>query len=291
VNKNRNINKKVLNKFLNLMDKDVDIKACLSEFPGNHETLGHYAGIIKGLGNLKKISASGDVEEKSLKDVYLQARIENVEGQKKGFKRDMFLARLRPAFLKPLIIFLGVFIFISFSFAGTIYASTDSLPGEMLYTVKRASESIQVTLTPYRYEGNIYLKMLDSRLREADVILSLGDFTDTVALEKLAADIDDVYERCRNRNYLDLNKDMQMQTRIRAVKEGFKKRYGMNKNGANDFSGQDMEDTEDTANSGTGMQGFEQDDSGKNNNSEENDNNSPDDGEQNQKGKQNQYGK
>lgn len=70
---------------------------------------------------------------------------------------------------------------------------------------------------------------LNSRLNEADIILNQGDFTDTTAVEKLITDIDDTYESCRNRNYLNANQNMQMQIRISTVKEGFKKRYGMQK--------------------------------------------------------------
>lgn len=281
----------MLTEFLNLLDKDIDIKSCLTEFLYDQESLEQYAGIMKGFENLKKIRTNDDIEEKSLKVIYLRARIENIEGQKKDFKKDMFFIRLRPAYLKPLVIFLGVFIFISFSFTGTIYASSDSVPGELLYTVKRTSENIQVALTPYKYEITIYLKMLNSRLSEADVILNQDDFADTMALEKLVTDIDDTYESCRNRNYLDANYNMQMQIRISAVKEGFKKRYGMQKKNTNDFSDQTLEDVQDTANSNTGTQGFEQDNSGNNNNSEAGNNNSSNAGEQNQKGKQSQYGK
>ncbi|MBN1298794.1 MAG: hypothetical protein JW997_03810 [Actinobacteria bacterium] len=291
MNKDKHINKKVLKKFIDLMDKDMDIDTCLFKFPDNQEILKQYGKIVEGVKNLKNIRTADDLEEKSLKDIYLRAKIENIEGRKKDFKKDMFFIRLRPAFLKPLLIFLGVFIFISFSFTGTIYASSDSVPGELLYSVKRASENIQVTLTPYRYENTIYLKMLDSRLSEADALLELGDFADTAALEKLVTDIDDTYESCRKRNYLDSDQDFNMQNRIRTVKEGFKRRYGMQGKNTDDFSGNTAEDIQDTDNAGTGDQDCKQDNTASTDNGKAENTNSSDNGEQNQKGKQNQYGK
>ena len=291
MNKDKDINKKVLKEFLNLMDKDMDVKSCLSKFPEDRKSLEQYAAIIEGLKNLKNVRTSNDFEENSLKNIYLRSRIEKIESQKKDFKKDMFLIRLRPAYLKPLIIFLAVFIFISFSFTGTIYASSNSVPGELLYSVKRASEDVLLYLTPYKDENTIYIKMLNSRLREADIILNKDDFTDTKALEKLVLDIDNTYRSCINRNYFDENQDMQIQNRIGAVKEGFKKRYGIGKNNTSDFSDKTIKDVQNNANSNTGMQDFEKDSSQSNNKCGEVNNNSLNSGKQNQKNKHNQFGK
>ena len=118
----------------------------------------------------------------------------------------------------------------SFSFGGILYASGDSVPGDNLYTVKRTSENLQVVLTPYKYEKTIYLKMLDSRLYEADIIFNRVDFADNNIAESLIKDIDDTYERCRNRNYLDSYGDEQMQDKIKTVKEQYRKRYRIQEN-------------------------------------------------------------
>lgn len=290
MNKDRNINKKTLKKFLDILDKDIDIKSYISEFPDNQEILWQYVKIIESFKRLKNVYANCNFKEKSLKDIYLRARIENIEDQKKDFRKDRFFIRFRPAYFKPLIIFLGIIIFITFSSAGAIYASTYSVPGELLYPVKRTSENIRVILTPYRYENIIYLKMLNSRLNEADVLLNRDDFIDTVVLEKLVKDIDDTYDSCRNRNYFGADQNMQMQIKINAVKEGFKKRYGMQKKNTNGFSGSTINDIQDTTNFNTGAQDFKQDNSGSKD-SEAGNNHSTNVYEQNKKSKQNQYGK
>lgn len=292
MNKDKGINIKILKRFLNLIDKDMDMRKCVSELADNQDILRKYAQIIEDFKNLKNIRANNDFEEKSLKDIYLRSRIENIAEQKKDLKKDMLLFRLHPFYLKPLMIFLAVFVFLSFSFTGTIYASGNSVPGELLYPVKRASENIRITLTPYKYENIIYLKMLDSRLSEADILLNLSDFKDAAALENLVTDIDDTYKSCKNRNYLGSDQDVQMQIKISAVKEGFKKRYGIKIKNTDDFSGNNIiDDVQDTANFNEGAQDFEEDNPESNNNSEVGNKNSLNTGEQNQKGKQNQYGK
>ena len=78
-----NINKKTLKKFLNLIDKGIDIDLCLSKFPNEYDNLKEYAVIISSLKNLKNIHADKDFKEKSLKDIYLQAKLENIKNNKK----------------------------------------------------------------------------------------------------------------------------------------------------------------------------------------------------------------
>ncbi|MBC8387638.1 MAG: hypothetical protein H8E13_06265 [Actinobacteria bacterium] len=77
-----NIDKKTLTKFLNLIDKGIDIDLCLSKFPNDYDNLKEYAAIINSLKNLKNIHADKDFEEKSLKDIYLQAKLENINNKK-----------------------------------------------------------------------------------------------------------------------------------------------------------------------------------------------------------------
>ena len=83
VKKYSNINKKTLKKFLNLIDKGIDIDLCLSKFPNEYDNLKEYAVIISSLKNLKNIHADKDFKEKSLKDIYLQAKLENIKNNKK----------------------------------------------------------------------------------------------------------------------------------------------------------------------------------------------------------------
>jgi len=292
VNTGKNVNEKVLKKFLSLIDKGMDIDACLSKFPGEYSYLKEYAETIKSLDNLKDIVADKDFEEKSLKDIYLRARTEDIEDSKKISPKHVLLAGLRPAYLKPLIAFLVVLVLIGFSFTGTLYASGDSLPGDILYPVKRTSENIQVAFTPYKYEKNLYLKILEERLSEADMILSRADFKDTDAAESLLGDIDNTYRICRERKYLGADEGEQLQNQITAVKDRLRNRYGIQKSGIDSLSDDASGNEQDTdTNSKSDNQDNGQNEPQLNGNNKTENKNQPDAGEQNQTGNQNQYGR
>ena len=287
MNKDINVNKKILKKFLNLLDKGLDMETCLAQFPDQRENLKQYAAIIGTFKNLKNIRIDKDFEDNSLKDIYSRARIEHLKNREKISKKDAFLVRLRPVYFKPLVIFLGVFIFMSFSFAGTLYASESSIPGDTLYSLKRTSENIHVVFTPYKYEKKLYLKLLDKRLSEADSILSKTDYTDIVVAEKLLSDIDITYKKCRERKYLGADQDGHMQIRIRGIKEGFKNRYGMQEGSTINCPNQTLEEAQNTKSSSDTTETSKY----QNNSGSSDNNSSPNTGAQNQMGKQNQYGK
>lgn len=241
------ISKKILKKFFTFLDYDRDIEEFLYDFsePQTHKELQEYADIISDIRNLKNIRADDKFENYALKNIYSRVRIDDADIQKKISKKDMLLIRFRPTYLKPLAIFVSVFIFVSLSFVGTIYASEKSLPGETLYPVKRTTESIQIALTPYKYENDLYLKILDSRLNEAEIILNQTDFIDIVIVEELITDIDDTYERCLSRKYFDMNQNGQVQMRIRGIKEVFKRKCNMLKNSSS-YPNQNFKDSNDT---------------------------------------------
>lgn len=221
------LSEKTLKKFLALLDKGQDIQACLDKFPDEREKLMEYVNLINSFKNLENIKPGEEIENKSLKNIYSRGRIDSAENMQKMTKKDRLLIRLRPAYLKPLTIFLGTLFFMSFSFGGTLYASSSSVPGDTLYAFKRTSENIHVSITPQKYKGRLYIKLLEKRLSEADIILSEADYTNTEAANLLLSDIDNTYRQCLQKKYLDNSLDSRMQMRIRGVKEGFKNKCGM----------------------------------------------------------------
>lgn len=231
----KQLNKKILKKFLKLLDNNGDIDTCLAQFKDHAEFkylnqyVAQYAEIVKTFEKLKNIKISKDLEDNSLKDIYLKLKTENLKNTNKIPKKDKQLIMLRPAYIKPLVIFLSIFIFTSFSFAGTLYASESSIPGDKLYTFKRFSENIQVVFTPFKYEKVLYLKFLDKRLSEAKTILNNSTYNNEKAAEKLFSDLYDTYKKCHDRKYLDTDKEMQIQSKINEIEEGFRHRYGMKK--------------------------------------------------------------
>jgi hypothetical protein len=217
----RPVNQKILKKFLDLLDKGYKIDTCLEHFPDYRDELINYAETIGRFKDLKALNVKEDYLKQNLKDIYTKAKIENLKDQNHISKKDLFLIRFRPAYLKPLTVFLSVFAFFSFSFAGTVYASTDTIPGETLYTVKRATESIQIAFTPYDREGNLYFKFLARRLNEADILFQKSDDIALSFAGNLLTDIDYSYNKCLEHKYQGLNDGGKMKGRINKLKEDF----------------------------------------------------------------------
>ena len=229
---NRNINNRILNKFLILLDKGYDIDICIEKFPAYREESKVYANIIENFSNFKKLKPKEEYLTNNLKNIYSLARIEAGEKRKDFLKREIRLTSLRPAYLKPLIAFLSVFIFISFSFAGTVYASSNTIPGETLYDVKRTYENIQLVFTPYNYEGKLYYTFLNKRLNEADILLQTNSELNLKIAEELIDDIDYSYNKCLEHKYLGVADEGHIKKQINGIKDGFKKRF--RKQGADD---------------------------------------------------------
>jgi len=235
-----NVNNKILKKFFALIDKSQNAENCLDRFPDHRDELREYIRIFNGFKDLKNISVDSEFENEALKEIYLRAKVGNIKNNEKISKKDAILLKLRPAYLKPLTIFIGVFMLITFSFTGAVFASENSLPGDALYAVKRTSESIHLALIPFEYEGGLYIKILDKRLGEADIILDNDDFKDLMIVEKLVLDIDGVYKKCIERNYLNINQRDKIQRRIRGIKEGFRNKC---KNQGNDIGNSSDKDS------------------------------------------------
>ena len=225
----KSLNQKILKKFLGLLDKGLDVDACLELFVDYRDELISYVEMIGRFEDLKELNLKEDYLKQNLKDIYTNARIENLKDQNHISKKDLFLIRFRPAYLKPLTVFLSVFAFFSLSFAGTVYASTDTVPGETLYTVKRATESIQVAFTPYDREGNLYFKFLNRRLKEADILFQKSDDIALSLAENILTDIDYSYNKCLEHKYQGLNDGGKMKGRINKLKEDFNEKGRMQK--------------------------------------------------------------
>ena len=223
----RPLNQKILKKFLGLLDKGLDIDSCLALFGDYRDELESYVEMVGMFEDLKALNLKEDYLKQNLKDIYANARIENLKDHNHVSKKDLFLIRFRPVYLKPLTVFLSVFVFFSLSFAGTVYASTDTVPGETLYTVKRASESVQIALTPYEREGNLYFKFLGRRLNEADILFQKSDDVVLSFAGNLLTDIDYSYNKCLEHKYLGLNDGGKMKGRINKLKEDFNKKCQM----------------------------------------------------------------
>ncbi|MDD5659984.1 MAG: hypothetical protein PHR39_08275, partial [Actinomycetota bacterium] len=102
-----NANNKIFKKFFTLVERGQDVENYLDKFPNQRKELEEYADIIGSFNGLKNISADSEFENEALKEVYLRARVESLKNGKKIPKKDVVLLNLRPAYLKPLMIFIG----------------------------------------------------------------------------------------------------------------------------------------------------------------------------------------
>ncbi len=92
---------------------------------------------------------------------------------------------LKPQLRTATLAFSVIVLFISFT-AGTIYASTDSLPGSLLYGVKRAGEQVQLALTTDSDSRvRLHMSLAERRLHEVVRLSDAGQnqLADQVATE------------------------------------------------------------------------------------------------------------
>jgi hypothetical protein len=70
---------------------------------------------------------------------------------------------------------LALTISLLFGMVGTVAASADSVPGNVLYPVKRAGETVQVVLTPASEQASLHTSLAQRRLDEIIALSELGN--------------------------------------------------------------------------------------------------------------------
>ena len=256
---NKAINDKVIKKFLNLLDKGYGFEYCLEKFSPSIKDLESYLKILKGLENLGSIKNDKKLEESILEKIYQSS---NQSDKIPEANYNVSRIRVRPAFLKPAIVFLSVFIFFSLSFAGTVFASESSLPGEALYSVKRTYEEVQIVFTLHTNEGKLYFNFLNKRIFEADTLLNRDDAINEKVVENLLGEIDYNYGKCLEHKSFGKNDGERIGKHIKGLRETFQKRCGINctSNGqqANDNQNMNQQQSDNNQNpegqSGSGNQ-------------------------------------
>jgi hypothetical protein len=212
------MDEKILKKFLAMLDKGYDKNYCLSRFPAYEKELSQYIDLHLELGSLKTITPDPNYFDKGLKSVYKKISEEesnSIELRTQKIRSKKSPAKLR--FLKPSIVFLSVFILLTFSFAGTTFASQKSLPGESLYGMKKTVEVIQLKITPYSKKGEFHLMLLNRRLYEANEILNKSDTKSEIVI-KLLNDIDFQYKKCNEFMSINMNNKEQIDNAISNIK-------------------------------------------------------------------------
>jgi hypothetical protein len=129
----------ILEKCIELLKEGKSISDCLSLHPNYQKKLSKILPLVDDLNNLSKEVYLPDLENISTR---IKNKVLFPVTEKRVF-RFSFMERLKPALVKLALIILLLF----FSSGGAVFASKNSLPGDLLYPVKETKEQILIALT------------------------------------------------------------------------------------------------------------------------------------------------
>ena len=175
--------------------------------------------MAKELGSLKEVKPDSKYIKSSLDKIYASS-VEAPEVKVPETGR----VRMGPAILKPVLIFMAVFILFSFSFAGTAYAAQDSIPGEVLYPVKRSAENIKLMVYPESMKGFLHYQFLNNRISEADILLETDRSLDTKIIEELLEEADGEFRECKRYGYFNGHSEQNIEEMMKKVRQKYKNR-------------------------------------------------------------------
>jgi hypothetical protein len=186
-----------------------------------------YLKVIGFLDSLKPEvyqSLDGKKNEELLEKVYSSpdiAALDNTYEEK--YKKAASRARI----LKPVIIFISVFIFFILSFASVAYAAQDSTNNEFLYPVKRTIENLKLKIYPESGKGELYYQMLQNRIDEANLLLESKniDLKNEVATKKIFNDAQSNFEACKEKNYFGSSNEQEIEQTLNSLKEKYEALY------------------------------------------------------------------
>lgn len=220
MNKEKKISDKKIEKILNrcmiLISKGYDIDFCLNKFKKYKDILEEYLTIYGKLKKVTNFELDKNFLENTLDKIYKHS----------SEKYDISVSKPpRNFMLKPAILLPIVMVIISFSFAGTIFASQNSVPHEMLYPVKRAVESLKLNIYPKSYLGSLHFNLLKNRINEINRVIDSAKHSKEVT-DNLLSEIDYEYGQSKKYNYfVNQNKD-QILNNINDIKSKYQKKYG-----------------------------------------------------------------
>ncbi len=210
---------KIFNKCINLIEKGYSTEYCLERYSGYREELEEYFAVAKELGKMEEVKPDSKYIKSSLNKIYASsAEAPEVKVPETG------RVRMGPAILKPVLIFMAVFILFSFSFAGTAYAAQDSIPGETLYPVKRSAESIKLMVYPESKKGSLHYQFLNNRISEADILLEIGESPDAEIIGKLLEEADGELRQCKRYGYFNGHSEQNIEEKMKRVRQKYQNR-------------------------------------------------------------------
>jgi hypothetical protein len=196
----------------------------MERFKDHRQDIKNYFEVIQDISLLKKIRPSKKFRQNSLESIIARA-----EKHEKTEATQRMMLPSRRLILRPAMIFLVFIILSVFSFAGTLFASQDSLPGETLYPLKRSFEDFRLNVYPDSSKGDLHLKFLNNRIHEANLLLDSENEVDPLLVEDLISEMDKHYQICRNYSCIGSSEEGEFLNLIDRVKTRYQNRYSMEK--------------------------------------------------------------
>jgi hypothetical protein len=181
-----------------MLDQGRGAEDCLAEYPAERPELEPLLGLAARLKTAGSLQASPDF--KATAAVRLQALADaQIPVRRSTLRLPAFLGGLgsdHPAAMRrnqprpsPLALFAGLLLAVLIlASVGAVVASAQALPGDLLYPIKRAGESVQLSLAQGQAsQADLYLQFADRRMSEA---LSLVQLDRPDGLDQALVDYD-----------------------------------------------------------------------------------------------------
>lgn len=212
----------IFHKLITLINKGYSIKYCETKFSKYRSIMEEYLPVIESVKKLKRNDLSDDFLKNNLSKIYDDKDTRDVQVS----YNNRFRARV---LIKPAIIFLSVFLFFSFSFAGMAYASQNSVPGNFLYPIKRSVENVKLFIYPESKKNAVHFQFLNNRLNEANTLIG-SDENISTKTNDLLKEIDNEFDQLKKSKYFGNKSEKEIKDLVDNVKEKYKDKINQDKN-------------------------------------------------------------
>ena len=220
VNKEKKVSDKKIEKILNacmiLLSNGHNIDFCLNKFKRYKDTIEEYLAVYGKLKKATDFELDKNFLEDALDKIYKRSPEKNDISVRKPSRNFM----LKPAILLPIIA-----VIIVFSFTSTLFASQNSVPNEMLYSIKRTIENFKLNIYPKSYSGPLHFNLLKNRINEISTVIDSVSYGKEAA-DNLLSEIDYEYGQSKKYDYFGNQDKDQILNNINSIKIKYQKKYG-----------------------------------------------------------------
>ena len=243
--------KKVIFKCLILIKKGYSIDDCINKFKNYRNEINNYFRTIKNIKGLEVIMPEKDYRENSLAQIMSEAKRRDMISSEKADAAAAIKANTsgtkKRLLLRPAMIFLVFLVLSVFSFSGTLFASQETVPGQVLYPLKKSFEGFKLIVYPESQKDDLHFQFLNNRIDEADILLKSDDPDSDIFVENLIDEIDSEYQVCKQFNCFSTRDEDSALNSINNIKSRYRNRYKNNQdndpdrgNSAGDHQEEDM---------------------------------------------------